>query len=266
MGSWNNDHVRSSREKPSIEAVTLALSQPGGGDFCFPCDGEICSNFGYRGSHLHAGVDIRLRLNDPIHAVFDGKVRLAKPYSGYGKLVVIRHENGLETVYSHLNKINVKINQDVKAGEVIGLAGSTGRATCVHLHFETRYLGEPFNPMHIIDFENRFLKDDVYTITNESFKVFSNKLPYEKTVVAPVQRMSDNSNVSEDGNPENISVEEKSTLTEPAAKEVRFHTVKSGDCLYNIARKYGTTVDTLCKLNGITPKTMIHPGRRLQLP
>ena len=123
------------------------------GDFCFPVKSRKTSNYGWRWNRGHHGVDIGLRTGEPIHAAFSGTVRVAGRMGGYGNCIVIRHPNGLETLYGHLSKINVKPLQEVAAGEVIGLGGNTGNSTGPHLHFECRFLYQTFDPEWILDFE-----------------------------------------------------------------------------------------------------------------
>ena len=117
------------------------------------------------GYPVHSGVDIKLESGDPVSVAFDGVVRMARKYSGYGNCVVVRHFNGLETLYAHLSKIIVKVNEQVKAGDIIGLGGHTGHATCNHLHFETRFQGKAFNPKELINFDNYSLLSDTFTVT-----------------------------------------------------------------------------------------------------
>lgn len=125
----------------------------------------VTSNFGYRPKfkRKHYGVDIKANLGDTIYATFSGKVRVVKNASGYGRVIVIRHYNGLETVYGHLSKQIVKINDIVKTGQPIGLAGNTGRSTGTHLHFETRFCGVPINPLEIFSFKNKDVTSDFYS-------------------------------------------------------------------------------------------------------
>ena len=127
-------------------------------DFCFPVKSRKTSNYGWRWNRGHHGVDIGLRTGDPVHAAFSGTVRVAGRMGGYGNCIVVRHANGLETLYGHLSKINVKPQQQVAAGEVIGLGGSTGNSTGPHLHFECRFLYQTFDPEWILDFENYTLR------------------------------------------------------------------------------------------------------------
>lgn len=127
-------------------------------EFSFPVRNHKTSNYGWRWNRGHHGVDIRLKTGDPVHAAFGGTVRVASRMGGYGNCVVIRHPNGLETLYGHLSKINVRPNQQVDAGEVIGLGGSTGNSTGPHLHFECRFLYQTFDPEWILDFNNYTLR------------------------------------------------------------------------------------------------------------
>jgi RNA polymerase sigma-54 factor len=127
-------------------------------DFCFPVRGRKTSPYGWRWNRGHHGVDIGLRTGEPVRAAFGGTVRVASRMGGYGNCIVLRHPNGLETLYGHLSKINVKLNQQVSAGEVIGLGGSTGNSTGPHLHFECRFLYQTFDPEWILDFENYSLR------------------------------------------------------------------------------------------------------------
>ena len=124
----------------------------------------ITSNFGYRPrfKRNHYGVDIKANIGDTIYSAFSGKIRVVREASGYGKVIVIRHHNGLETVYGHLSKQIVKVNEHVKAGQPIGLAGSTGRSTGSHLHLETRICGVAINPNHLFCFKYRDVIGDFY--------------------------------------------------------------------------------------------------------
>jgi murein DD-endopeptidase MepM/ murein hydrolase activator NlpD len=139
-------------------------------DFHHTIHGHITSNFGPRRYRYHYGIDIKLYTGDPVRSVFDGVVRIARFDATYGKVVVVRHNNGLETLYAHLSKLNVKSGEWVEAGEIIGLGGNTGRSTGAHLHFETRYLGEPIDPNDIIDFETGTLKTDTLYLSAEHFE------------------------------------------------------------------------------------------------
>lgn len=129
-------------------------------NFVPPIKGLITSNFGWRDGRNHNGMDIDLQVWDPVKASFDGMVRISRYHPGYGRVVVIRHYNGLETLYAHLHRLKVKPGDVVEAGQVIGLGGSSGRSTGSHLHFEVRFKGKALNPRHLIDFNNNCLVSD----------------------------------------------------------------------------------------------------------
>lgn len=241
--SWDNVNVRLKKEDLSNmeDTVDIILHNPSESPFVFPKPGKFLSPFGYRGRHFHAGVDLKLNLGDTVLAAFDGKVRLAKRYRGYGNVVVIRHFNGLETVYAHLSKILVSVNQDVKGGEMLGLGGHTGRATANHLHFETRFLGEPFNPETFINFENFCTKSDTLRVTGSLFERIA------KGKKAKNRTKRQNSHVA------------SSVATSD------FYTVRKGDTLGKIAKKTNTSVKELCKNNRLTSRSILKPGKRLKL-
>ncbi|MFZ4400451.1 MAG: peptidoglycan DD-metalloendopeptidase family protein [Bacteroidales bacterium] len=180
--TWNNKDIKVSNDKTFNKNTTYILpliNNDADRKFVFPYKGKVISPFGYRGRRIHAGTDIKLNLNDEVYAAFDGEVRMAKRYSGYGNLIVIRHPNGLETCYGHLNKMNVKINQEVKAGDLIGFGGRTGRASTTHLHFETRFLGDAFNSAKLLDYDNFALKSDTLVIDRNTF-IKSKNFKYKK--------------------------------------------------------------------------------------
>ena len=145
--------------------------------FVCPYVGKVYSRFGYRRGRRHQGTDVPLVTGTPVKSAFDGRVRYAHRTSGYGNLVIIRHENGLETYYGHLSKINVEPGQWVRAGEVIGLGGSTGRSSGPHLHFETRYKGYAFDPEWLIDFESGTLRHRVFVLKKKYLNASSRYVP-----------------------------------------------------------------------------------------
>lgn len=172
---WNSRRVNPYNEKNVPDQFTINFS-----NFAMPVPGAVTSSYGYRPKfgRMHKGVDLKLKMNDTVVAAFDGKVRLVNyEAKGYGNYVIIRHSNGLETVYGHLNKHLVKENQEVKAGEAIGLGGSTGRSTGPHLHFETRFMGYAINPAGIFDFANHTLHSDQYTFSKKTYTEARNISP-----------------------------------------------------------------------------------------
>jgi len=138
--------------------------------FAFPIKGTINSNFGWRRWKYHYGIDLSLNFGDAIVAAFDGMVRVVKKSKSYGNVIVIRNNNGLETLYAHLSQALVTPNQEIKAGELIGLGGSTGHSSGCHLHFEIRYLGGPIDPNKIIDFNNFTLIKDTLIVDSCLFE------------------------------------------------------------------------------------------------
>ncbi len=228
--NWSNQYVHAYGKDVVIpETYTIDLT-----GFHMPTPStRITSPFGPRWRRMHNGLDLKVNIGDTIVAAFDGKVRIVKyERRGYGKYVVIRHDNGLETVYGHLSKQLVEENQLVKAGEVIGLGGNTGRSTGSHLHFETRFLGIAINPVYMFDFPKQDIVADTYTFRRSKGGASS------KTGAHDVQLASDGA--------------------------IRYHKVKSGDTLSRIAKLRGVSISTLCKLNRITTKTILRPGQVLR--
>ena len=176
--TWYNERVKvptfSFKDVP--DEIVLRLIDPDKGqNFCFPIKKIKSSSYGWRWGRPHSGIDIALNVGDPIHAAFDGVVRLAKYNGGYGNCIVIRHYNNLETLYGHLSKINVKVGQEVKAGDVIGLGGNTGRSTGPHLHFECRLMYACFDPEWIFDLETYSIKTSFLRIDKTYFGVESSQ-------------------------------------------------------------------------------------------
>lgn len=204
--------------------------------FVCPRVGKVYSKFGYRRHRRHQGVDLPLPTGTPVNVAFDGRVRYSGYISGYGNLVIVRHENGLETFYGHLSKRLVEPQQWVRAGDVIGLGGSTGRSTGPHLHFETRYKGYAFDPQWIIDFENGELRKNVFVL--------------RRSYLDPSSRYVSESIEEEDeiyATDEKIIEEEMRIEAERAA--MKWHTVRSGDTVSGIAHKYGKSLSAIKKLN-----------------
>jgi len=131
---------------------------------------NITSEFGMRHSRWHYGTDLKLQIGDPVLACFDGIVRIAQyDRGGYGNYIMLRHYNGLETLYGHLSARNVEVGQLVKAGQMIGLGGNTGRSTGPHLHFEVRYEGNAIDPEEVYNFETNALHNKIFTLTPAHF-------------------------------------------------------------------------------------------------
>ncbi len=225
------------------DTTILILTYTGTEGYFHPINGKINSDYGWRRRRYHYGIDIALNIGDSVKVAFDGIVRIAQYHKGYGNIIIVRHFNGLETTYAHLNKILVLPNQTVHAGDIIGLGGSTGRSTGPHLHFELRYMGAPFDPKDAIDFENQKLKSDTLILTAANFNYSRNK--YSKY---SDKRLHNNSKYK----------------TKPTASK-KYYTIKKGDTLSEIAMKNKTTVNRLCQLNNIKPSTKLKIGMKLRI-
>ncbi|MGZ4081294.1 MAG: peptidoglycan DD-metalloendopeptidase family protein [Bacteroidia bacterium] len=153
------------------ELANLTIASDSLGTYAAPICGIVTSNYGWRDKRMHKGIDIDLNKGDKVLSAFDGMVRIAKRGNGYGNVVIVRHYNGLETVYAHLSKIKVKAGQVVTAGTVVGLGGMTGHATGTHLHFEVRYKGHALNPANFISFESGQILNDTITIRKSKYGI-----------------------------------------------------------------------------------------------
>ena len=246
---WNNKYAHRATELPDSFLINLK-------HFCMPTTSKvITSNFGRRWGRMHKGIDVKVYIGDTIRSAFSGKVRIVKyEANGYGNYVVIRHYNGLETIYGHMSKHLVKENQIVKAGEPIGLGGNTGRSTGSHLHFETRLCGVALNPALMFDFRNQDVTGDTYMFhrdTYENESVLANKARGKSA-----------------GGDEAVAQETSSSKSRKqssaSSSDIRYHKVKRGETLSSIAKKRGTTIDKLCKLNHISKRMRIRPGQILR--
>ena len=224
--------------------------------FCSPAERhDVTSNFGARWGRQHKGIDVKVYIGDTIRAAFSGKIRVVRYEArGYGKYVVIRHYNGLETIYGHMSKQLVTENQEVRAGDPIGLGGNTGRSTGSHLHFETRLCGVALNPALMFDFRNQDVVDDYYVFHKSTYQS-------ESVVANRLRGVGGGSIKAEDSD----DVEMASVA--PAAnyaQESRFHKVKRGETLYSIAKHRGTSVESIMKLNHLKKNTKLRAGQILK--
>ena len=195
-------------------------------EFTLPHPGYITSPYGWRRNRMHKGTDIKVQVGDSIRSAWPGQVRIVGwDPRGYGYFVVVRHTNGLETVYGHMSRPLVDEYEMVPSGYVLGMGGNTGRSTGSHLHFEIRYLGEAMDPAGVINFGTGQLK-------------------YPDEYVIGIKAM-------------------KQKRAEQAA--IKYHTVRSGDTLSGIAKKYGTSVKRLCQLNKIKETSVIRIGQKIRV-
>ena len=258
--SWNNTYTKQyGVEIPNEYVIDLR-------GFHMPCESRlVTSHYGWRRSfhRNHYGTDIKVYVGDTISAAFPGKVRIvAYERKGYGNYVVIRHPNGLETVYGHMSKHLVSEDQVVKAGQPIGLGGNTGRSTGSHLHFETRFLGQFINPELLFDFEHQDVLGDCYIFRSRG----------RGQIVAKADYIL--------GKEYSMSEEESKLATEQAEKQAEsrnfqdqrrqsirqggIYKVRSGDTLSKIAKKFGTTVAQLCRANKVSAKARLRIGQILR--
>jgi murein DD-endopeptidase MepM/ murein hydrolase activator NlpD len=199
-------------------------------DYHHPFNGNVTSGFGPRWRRYHLGTDIDLETGDSVHCAFEGTVRIARRSPSFGNVVMVRHKNGLETIYAHLSQLNVHVGDHVEAGKVLGLGGNTGHSFGSHLHFEVRYKGYPVDPSKLISFEDFKPKSEVVTLTKEDFNVYASVKAHANG--------------------------KKSNL--------KYYKVRKGDTIYAISRKLGTTPQVLRRLNGLDKSSSIKKGRVLK--
>lgn len=250
--AWDNEYYAKFNGVPSEYKVDLR-------NFCMPSDLPlVTSTYGYRRRfrRMHYGTDLKVYIGDTIRAAFSGKVRIVDyDRKGYGKYILIRHPNGLETLYGHLSKHLVKEDQIVKVGEPIGLGGNTGRSTGSHLHFETRFMGRFINPQLLFDFVARDVLGDFYLFRAQG----------EGRILSAheAQNTPNGEFIAKTEESKNFQRERRAAIQSNRAGGT-VHKVRSGESLYVIAKKYKTTVNKLCKLNGLTEKSVLRPGQILK--
>ncbi len=195
------------------------------------CKGHIISKFGPRSGRMHYGTDIKMSKGDTVFAVYDGVVTRSSYYYGFGNLIILKHENSVETYYAHLSKLLVDNGAWVKKGEAIGLAGSTGRATTSHLHFEIHEKERAFDPELVFDFGKQIVRGSA----------------------AGTESLADlHRELKPKGYSNKIAVPE-------------FYKVRPGDSLWVISRKFKTSIKEICRLNSIAENTILQVGQPLKL-
>lgn len=243
---WDNTYAHRATALPDSFRINLR-------NFCMPTTSRVVtSKMGPRWGRMHKGIDVKVYIGDTIRAAFSGKVRIKKyEAAGYGKYLVIRHPNGLETIYGHMSDWLVEENQTVKAGDPIGLGGNTGRSTGSHLHFETRLCGVALNPALLFDFVNQDVTADYYVFRKSS---------YERESASVNNRIATDEAPAMASN--NKSSDKDYKLREYT--ETRYHKVAAGETLTSIAKRRGVTVDQICKLNHLTRDVKVRPGQILR--
>lgn len=251
-GEFSNAYVHKTTTMPDRYKIDLR-------HFCMPTVSRVVtSNFGSRWGRKHNALDIKVYIGDTIRAAFSGKVRIVRNEPrGYGRYIVIRHYNGLETVYGHLSKQIVKENQEVKAGDVIGLGGNTGRSTGSHLHFETRLCGVALNPALMFDFRNQDVTGDFYEY---------NKATYarESAEATRLRGKVGNGSYTREQVQGISPVKKEQAKNSSTSGEKLYHKVKYGETLSSIAKKRGVTVEQICRLNGYKKNKVLTPGQILR--
>lgn len=244
--SWDTEVCYTSDRQNDLsklkDTLWLCVNDDERNGFKMPFEGLVTSRYGYRKGRYHNGIDIDLEVGDVVRSCWAGKVRYAKfNEGGFGNLVIVRHYNGLETFYAHLSKLSVVPNQEVEAGQELGLGGNTGHSRGSHLHFEVRFYDAPMNPEEIIDFAAKSIKQENLFVYKELFR--------------PGAKPSDHEEHGETYTSNVASTSQSS----------KYYKIKSGDTLGRIASRNGTTVSRLCKLNGIRPTTSLQIGRTLRI-
>ncbi len=248
---WDNRYAHKATELPDTFRINLR-------GFRMPTPSRvITSNFGARWGRQHKGLDIKVYIGDTIRAAFTGKVRVVRyEAKGYGNYVVIRHNNGLETIYGHLSKHLVRENQYVRAGDPIGLGGNTGRSTGSHLHFETRLCGVALNPALFFDFRAQDVTGDSYLFRKRTMAAESERATRERG-----QKVSGYTREEVTGKKETPRATASNSENRGS---IRYHKVEQGETIYSIARKYGLSVDELAKMNHIGENMRVRVGQLLR--
>lgn len=246
--SWDNEVCYTSDRTNDLgklkDTLWLCVNDDHNSDFKIPFHGTVTSRYGLRKGRYHNGIDIALKVGDTVRAAWSGKVRYAKfNEGGFGNLVIIRHHNGLESFYAHLSKHLCAPNQEVKAGDPIGLGGNTGHSFGAHLHFELRFYDAPMNPEEVIDFDRLLCKDQ--------------NLLVHKGLFRPGAKPTD---FNENGEFHSVAT------VRPVSRPVfKYYKVKPGDSLTAIANRNHTTIAKICQLNGIRQNSALQIGRNLRI-
>ena len=221
----NDIHIRKF-DFSRVQDTMVVVLKDSNDHYTPPCKGKVTSEFGKRRWRYHYGTDIDLNTGDTVRCAFNGRVRISTYSKSYGHVIVVRHNNGIETIYGHLSKRFVDIDSTIASGTVIGLGGNTGRSFGSHLHFEIRYFDEALDPRDVISFENHKLHYDTLNISQCNF-IYRDELKLMSAI--------------------------------------KYHRVKSGNTLGHIAVKYGTSISKLCRLNGLTRNSILQIGQRIRV-
>lgn len=226
--TWNANETYSQQltipfdENGHLKVILVEDNSP----FQLPCDYQnVTGTFG----KSNTGVDLKVAANSEARCCFDGVVRAAGEFPSIGKLVIVRHYNGLETVYAHLESLAVEPNQKVTAGQTLGTIGKMGAAS--QLHFEVRFMNAAINPAHLIDFAAEELRSNVLVIRSEEIS----------------------------------SSLEITSSTQPANGNSRFYIVQPGDTLSQIAQDHHVSVEKLYRWNNLTEHSVLQLGQKIRV-
>ena len=187
----------------------------------------VGSPYGIRSHRLHRGVDVNVIKDEPVVAAYPGTVTMSRyNMGGYGNYVLIKHPNGLETLYAHLSKRLLKVGDEVYPGDIVGLAGNSGRSSAAHLHFEIRYGDVNIDPVTVIDFPHWTLKPGV-----EKFSM--------KKATAEHRKI------------------------QAKLKSSNYYVVKKGDSQGDVANWFNISIESLCRINGLKPGAPLKDGQKL---
>lgn len=253
---WDTEHISSRRLTIPFggNPLRIILVQSNNSPFFYPCIGNnsVIAAYGVnKGGSFHPGVDIAVREGFPVKCCFDGVVRMARIYGDYGRVVVVRHYNGLETVYANLGKIMVKPGQILQAGDIIGASGKAQKTGVEQLHFETRFMNECFDPALLIDFEYMELKDNTL-ILNEADLELSGKERYEQEAVQAENQQKGKEREEQ----------AKETLNDGQAE---YHVVKAGETMYRISVQHHIPLAKLLQLNNMKETDVIDVGQKIRV-
>jgi LysM repeat protein len=245
---WDTLFIRSEKiDIPFFDnQLKIHLIQEGNNPFAFPISSIVLTNFIKNKGKQHVGIDFAILKKEPVVSCFDGVVRIAKKYEEYGNTVVIRHFNGLETVYALLDLVCVSTGQQVKAGDLIAYISNTNEHKRNVLHFETRFLNEIFNPEKVISLTDRKLKDNLLIITPTDF------------ISVPV--VHPKPTAITDADKENMEKDKE----EIGKQKPVYHSVQKGDTIIRICAKYGISEKQLRALNAIRGDH-IEVGQKLRI-
>lgn len=267
---WSNQYAHRATQLPDSFRIDLR-------GFAMPTSSRvITSQFGRRWGRMHKGLDVKVYIGDTIRSAFDGKIRVVNyEGNGYGNYVVIRHNNGLETIYGHMSKHLVRENQNVRAGDPIGLGGNTGRSTGSHLHFETRLCGVALNPALLFDFRNQDVTGNYYMFRASRYeregiaannttgrKQDSYSVADVRSTQSPAAIRRQQAQLAQQQ--QQAQKKDQKKNAKDSKKDARYHKVSKGETLYSIARSRGLSVEELCKINHIGKSMRIRPGQILR--